>query len=811
MIIKKWNASLTTPAWEAQAVETTAQSIKTTMGGTAIFDSNNKILPNHLPDAVFDSLYFYSTANSSSTLIQLGASAYGSSFNLTRSIIGFYAVASEAMDITRNFTATLLNFTTLIANIAQGNTTITLTADTTTKGLAVGNVLTGNAFIPAGTTITSITNETQFVISNAPTGNQSSGVISFNAYFRSAIQYGEELNTYVRTFNLTSGSTTVTGGDTNNLFAGMRVSGVGMPGGSTTIASVTDSTTFVLAAAATANGESSLTFTNNTEFSSVAKLEPGDWFIITEFYGIGTIGFPFTSVWTIVNNTYELMKGASLSTAGAPGLVPAPLAGEQGLYLRGDGDWAEPTNTTYSEITTGEIDLGTDSTLRTITGRRAQHLLRNNVTATTTANLATGATVSTATKTVNLGTGGVTGSTTNLNIGSAVAGTTTINSPSVLIPSGVTTGTAQTITANALTSGNALLIQSDRGSTMVGSLLNVTGTGAMTAGDLAKFQNNAYVGSTTSGLIDVISTSTARAAGSQLIRVASSGANATASREVIGGVITVTNTGTSSTNTALQLTASGGTAANRALVVTAGDTVLAGDIAVNGGDITTSATTFNLIDATATTVNAFGAATSLNLGNDGTGAASTTNIATGAISTALTKAINIGTGGTGTSTTTITLGSATASSQLIINSTDTQIRAAATSSGLAASHFPVFIADPTTTGQLIRTRTAAQVRSDIGALATSLTTNTAPADGQHLMITSSGNVIQQSSITFDTTVTDTFLRRDGSFATPVGTQYTAGEGLTLTGTEFDQTYPVYHGDSLPTTGTISDNAIGFEW
>lgn len=49
----------------------------------------------------------------------------------------------------------------------------------------------------------------------------------------------------------------------------------------------------------------------------------------------------------------------------------------------------------------------------------------------------------------------------------------------------------------------------------------------------------------------------------------------------------------------------------------------------------------------------------------------------------------------------------------------------------------------------------------------SITTNTAPATGQHLMITSSANAIQQSSITFDTNET-TFLRRDGTWQTPAG-------------------------------------------
>lgn len=46
-------------------------------------------------------------------------------------------------------------------------------------------------------------------------------------------------------------------------------------------------------------------------------------------------------------------------------------------FLRGDGTWVTPpnTNTTYSEITTAEIDAGTASTSRTITGRRMKYAL----------------------------------------------------------------------------------------------------------------------------------------------------------------------------------------------------------------------------------------------------------------------------------------------------------------------------------------------------------------------------------------------------------------------------------------------------
>ena len=45
------------------------------------------------------------------------------------------------------------------------------------------------------------------------------------------------------------------------------------------------------------------------------------------------------------------MKGASASTAGTHGLVPAPAAGNQGKYLKGDGTWGTPPNTTYGDAT----------------------------------------------------------------------------------------------------------------------------------------------------------------------------------------------------------------------------------------------------------------------------------------------------------------------------------------------------------------------------------------------------------------------------------------------------------------------------
>ena len=51
---------------------------------------------------------------------------------------------------------------------------------------------------------------------------------------------------------------------------------------------------------------------------------------------------------TAKDTTYTNMTGATASAAGKAGLAPAPAAGAQGKYLRGDGTWQTPPNTTYA-------------------------------------------------------------------------------------------------------------------------------------------------------------------------------------------------------------------------------------------------------------------------------------------------------------------------------------------------------------------------------------------------------------------------------------------------------------------------------
>lgn len=54
--------------------------------------------------------------------------------------------------------------------------------------------------------------------------------------------------------------------------------------------------------------------------------------------------------------TYDIMKGATASAAGTAGFVPAPAAGQNTAFLRGDGTWATPTSSG------GSVSVGSQGT-----------------------------------------------------------------------------------------------------------------------------------------------------------------------------------------------------------------------------------------------------------------------------------------------------------------------------------------------------------------------------------------------------------------------------------------------------------------
>ena len=77
----------------------------------------------------------------------------------------------------------------------------------------------------------------------------------------------------------------------------------------------------------------------------------------------------------LTDTTYSTMAGATSSTAGASGLVPAPSAGDDGKYLKGDGTWdtvqsgtstitgtGAPTSSTVADVGQFYLDTQTGNT-----------------------------------------------------------------------------------------------------------------------------------------------------------------------------------------------------------------------------------------------------------------------------------------------------------------------------------------------------------------------------------------------------------------------------------------------------------------
>ena len=134
----------------------------------------------------------------------------------------------------------------------------------------------------------------------------------------------------------TSGSTTVTCADTTSLAAGWTVTGTNIPTG-TTVASVTNSTTFVLSAAATGTA-------SGQTLSAVSIYKAGSGYTYAMNIGVGSNSFPgYHMDWWVV--AYKGIPASEVSgstntvTFGAwPGSATPSLTAPSGLTVTASGD-----------------------------------------------------------------------------------------------------------------------------------------------------------------------------------------------------------------------------------------------------------------------------------------------------------------------------------------------------------------------------------------------------------------------------------------------------------------------------------------
>lgn len=101
---------------------------------------------------------------------------------------------------------------------------------------------------------------------------------------------------------------------------------------------------------------------NNTCRSGIKIIGSGATQVVSDEWGNITITSDDT------NTTYVAMKGATASSNGATGLVPAPSSANATKFLRGDGTWATPTDTTYSAATQSAAGLMSASDKKKLDG-----------------------------------------------------------------------------------------------------------------------------------------------------------------------------------------------------------------------------------------------------------------------------------------------------------------------------------------------------------------------------------------------------------------------------------------------------------
>jgi hypothetical protein len=257
------------------------------------------------------------------------------------------------------------------------------------------------------------------------------------------------------------------------------------------------------------------------------------------------------------------------------------------------------------------------------------------------------------------------GSYTDLTNTPTIPTTVTVNGTSITLnSSGTITAAAGTLTGTTL---NSSVVTSSL--TSVGTLTNLTVTNTITgsiSGNAGTVTNGVYTTDTGTVTNTMLAGSIANA------KLSNSSITINGTSIALGSSGTVTAAAGTLTGTTLNATVvtSSLTSVGTLTSLSSGAITTTGTLAVNAsGGITTNQTTFSLINSSATTVTAFGAATTINLGYTNSVAFSNTfNIATNAQAFS-TKTVNIGTGSSADGSTYVNIGSTLGLSYVTVNGT----------------------------------------------------------------------------------------------------------------------------------------------
>lgn len=326
------------------------------------------------------------------------------------------------------------------------------------------------------------------------------------------------------------------------------------------------------------------------------------------------------------NITLTTGSNGSVTIASSGGGTPGGATTQ--IQFNNAGAFAGDADLTYN-TTTDTLSGVTGSFYRVV----ASDEVRANGGSVTTTQTAFNLVNSTAT-TLNVG-----GAATAITMGDATSATTTIRG-GTLVGNTATQNVFNTTATSVNFAGAGTDI--NVGSNGAGALYLKNATtnisGASVHAGNATFNANVTLGDAAADTITVNGTTTF--AGST-VTTTFAGSGSIAGTLTVGGASTLNGNVTVGDAAADTVTVNGTTT----FVGSGVTTTFAGDVAVNGGDITTSAVAFNLVNGTATSVNFAGAGIDINVGSNGAGALylknATTNVS-GAMVVAGDVAVNGG-------------------------------------------------------------------------------------------------------------------------------------------------------------------------